>query len=119
MSKSEIDRVSEFLRSHACSDQQPDDEIRAALEKGVSVRVRVKNGSRSFQVLFGVMPMAWEMALSIGFFGVLLVTGVVVEDARYPYLPFLVIVIFIGNLLFELSRYRIARKFIDDVQRAV
>ena len=60
--------------------------------------------------------MAGEMVFSFSFFAVLLAASFIFEDKKYPYLPFLGLAAFIANLLFELSRYRMAKTFIEDVR---
>lgn len=114
----DADPLTEFLCSYPCDHERVEGDVRVVLDKGVVVHIQKTDGVASFRILFGKMLMAAEVTLSISFFTVLLVMAVVVEDKRYAYLPYLALAVFIGNLLFELSRYRIARKFIEDVRHA-
>lgn len=119
MNSDTTDRLTEYLRLHSCDYERFEGEVRVFLDDGIVVHVRETDGVASFRILFGKMPMAAAMASSISFFTLLLVMAFVVDDKRHPYLPYLALAVFIGNLHFELSRHRTARRFIEDVGRAI
>lgn len=119
MSKNAEDRLIEFVRTRCRDHHRADGEIRAFLEKGIVVHMPGTGKTSPVRVYFGKMPMAAEMTLSISCFTALLVMTLLVEDSRYPYMPYGALAVLIGNFVFEFSRYRIAKKFVDDVRDVI
>src|ERR1700747_3263623 len=111
-----IKRLCDLARSCECECEVVGDEARVFIANGVSVRARVNElGQLSFKPWFGRMPAIYEMAISIAFFAVLLIFALVNRgDRTHPYLPYLAVIVFVGNAHFEISRLRKAKKFISE-----
>jgi hypothetical protein len=116
-----INRLREFALSRECECDIVGDEARVFIAKGVSVRARVGElGQLSFRPWFGRMPAIYEMAASITFFAALLAFALANRsDKSHPYLPYLALIVFVGNALFEISRFWKAKRFISEAQHAI
>ena len=116
-----INRLCDFARSRECECEVVGDEARVFIANGISVRARVNElGQFSFRPWFGRMPAIYEMATSMGFFTVLLVFALANRsDRSHPYLPYLAIIVFVGNACFEISRFWKAKRFISEAQHAI
>lgn len=116
-----IKRLCDFARSRQCDCEVVGDEARVFIANGVSVRARMNElGQLSFRLWFGRMPAVYEMALSIGFFAVLLAFALVNRsDSSHPYFPYLAVAVFVGNAYFEISRLWKAQNFISEAQHAI
>lgn len=121
MSSEPINRLCDFARSRECECEVVGEEARVFISMGVSVRARVNElGRLSFRLWFGRMPAIYEMATSIGFFALLLIFALANRsDRSHPYLPYLAVIVFIGNAYFEISRFWKAKKFISEAQHAI
>ena len=116
-----ITRLCDFALRRECEYDIVGEEARVFVAKGVSVRARVDvQGQLSFRIWFGRMPAIYEMAFSITLFaGLLIYAFANYADRSHPYLPYLAVIAFVGNALFEISRLRKARNFITDAQHVI
>jgi len=115
-----LERLCEFARIRDCECQIVGDEARIYLPRA-SIRARTNEaGDLAYRIWFGRMPAAYEMAISLSLFtGLLIFTFLNTADKSHPYLPYLAIVVLVGNAYFEFSRLRGARSFIADAQQQV
>jgi hypothetical protein len=115
-----LDRLCEFARSRDCECEIVRDEARIYLPK-TSIRARTNEaGELTYRIWFGRMPAAYEMTLSLSLFTALLIFALLNgSDKSHPYLPYLAIVVLVGNAHFEFSRLRRAKNFVADAQQQV